>query len=277
MDAFGNTSVMTALADPGKFRHKILVLMTEFSKFGMLFEEHAKDSLEPDDVPVLIGNVARAFCVLLTPFAKHGASASHLQKVTSYKGTSVVMQAFKEIIQKNPIWQRFVNELVSKGAATATWGSKLDELVESLQNTEKFSSAFFAEAASLFPKMKSEMRSGSTDLLEKLLLLKTQTAADEFLGGQMAMRSVSMADALISCLGCFHASKGVLQLVSKLNSFKESNAVDLAKQEIMDVLSSYPRASSELPVPEDAAGRRKNIVQIHDMLQQVGSTWHGNS
>ena len=121
MDAFGNTSVMTALADPGKFRHKILVLMTEFSKFGMLFEEHAKDSLEPDDVPVLIGNVARAFCVLLTPFAKHGASASHLQKVTSYKGTSVVMQAFKEIIQKNPIWQRFVNELVSKGAATATW------------------------------------------------------------------------------------------------------------------------------------------------------------
>ena len=259
--------MMQAMNEPGKYKGKLLELMTAFAALSNHYEVNS-DSPKDDDVPVMLGRIAKAICLLLTPFPKHGCPAD-LQAAQAFKGTNVIMITFRDLLLKHPWWQKACNDLVNKGAATTLYQAKLSEFLQRLESNEQLDAAFIKEVACELPQMKTKMRAGCTDALEKLFLAKLQKTCEEFLCGTSLTGSMGMLEAIASGLALFQQSKGVLQLSNKLMAYKENNLNKLACMELKELCSSYPESQSDLPVPDTAASRKETVSRVLEMCNQV--------
>ena len=268
MDTFGCQAVMQAMNEPNKFRGKLLELMTHFANLSEDYVQHFQDEAREDDLPVLLGMVARAVCILLTPYPQFGAPAD-VSALGEYKNGSVVIGTFKQILSQHTFWLNRCNELVSKGAATTTFQPKMEKYEEALESGLELDAVYIKEIVDTFPEMKNKMRPGCTDQLEKLLTVFLQKQTCQILNNVDTTTSVSMLEAICNGLTTFQQVKGFLQLTCKLQSYKEANLNKLACEEIRLICNKYPEPRADLPVPDTPESRKQILDRISDMLAQV--------
>ena len=263
VECFGCQSFLNALGDPVKHRYKLTLLLEKFADSIATMEKIDEDDLAAgkDALSEVAPHCCAAYrrikmvvhgllgMLSLVPQNK-GCTAADANKLKSYSGKDLLECSCRDILKSTKAWQALFDDLVSKGSSSITMAPELAELTELLEKTEpdQLDADLLSRCATRVPYLKKQMRQGSVSGLEKLLYKKAIMMAQEI--NKLDGLSLSVLDALHSVVSLFRETQGVLQLLSRLDSFRKDKMGSLSTAEVELQLKKYP-ATSEEDVPCD--------------------------
>lgn len=252
MESFGNHAFLQACQDVNKNKSKLTTFLQAFhsvcKKYASAVENDV--SLSEGRLGESMGRITICVKGLLSLVSVSFSDASSSHSLRSYDGECLFMMTLKDLLC-NPQWTRLFDDLVSKGSGTLLHTEELLKLEENMAK-EDISAEDFSACVTRLPILKRAMRAGSTSQLEKVLYKRLVTAGQRLIADQHEKPQMSLVSVVTNGLHLFRETQGVLQLIGKIDAWKQTNMVSLACSELAAIGDVYMEARhNHDEIPED--------------------------
>ena len=184
-----------------------------------------------------ICSVVRAFLVLLSPVPVKNSQAKDATQARKYNGDSLFLSSVRDVLVQNDGWNKLYEDLVLRGASTITMQAELEDLLTQFEE-KAVNLAMLQSILARLPVLKKQTRSGATSSLEKVVYKKVVGVANML--GQCEGLTTGFVTAIGKVLMMFKETPGVLQLLGKVEQYKKQHASELASEEVLAMLKSFP-------------------------------------
>jgi len=213
-----------------------------------------------------ICSIVRAFLVLLTPVPVKNSQAKDATQARKYNGDSLFLCSVRDLLVQNDGWNKLYEDLVLRGASTITMQAELEDLLTQFREKE-VNLAMLQSILCRLPVLKKQTRSGATASLEKVVYKKVVAVANML--GQFEGLTTSFVTAIGKVLMMFKETQGVLQLLGKVEQYKKQHGSELASEEVLAMLKSFP-ADKDVDLPADLEASTQCLVVALRQFETVG-------
>lgn len=270
---FGNPALFDLIQDGNKKRSKLVPLLEGFAKVCLDWEKvlsNPDSGYDTDSFWVSAMDViklcTRGLLTLLSVVPNHlGSSISDCNDLRKYNGSNLFMTRVRDTILETDFWTRLYDDLVSRGTASMKLAPELSLLTERLQ-ASKVDEKTLAQAVARIPEMKKQMRAGACSDIDKVLYKKLVSLSKGVLNKEETDVTMGVLETLISGLGLYKSTEGVLQLLQKLEQYQKKECKALAACEIKFCIEEYP-TSVDADMPEE--GFAKPLAKLAEMCDQL--------
>ena len=257
LDAFGCDAFFTMFSEPQKGAHQqklfclFEVLLQACNSEG--FEEAMQS--EPEGVRDFISRmvfVGKAIAVLFSTRTVHlKAKAADLAELYNYKGKQDFELSIKLMLGQNQMLSSAVDQILKTAGADAKYGHLPQQHIEQLTQALEMDTwpSCLLEATQAWAKLKSQLRSGSTDeLREKLVkvaLVKATNHAD-------LLKNPAACEPLANALSILQSEEGCLDHLHRLRQWMKENSTLLKTGQTKAYFEQLARSAEDFN-PGDGA------------------------
>jgi hypothetical protein len=260
LEALGCDSFLQALRDYGEQQKgkELLIAIC-----GGFLEKHNAAGSKIEELSEQCQAVLRRFrqvcsavIASLHPKPSHlGSSAVDLNAIQKYKGNGLLESAVKQIFTASTkgttnFWQKCLDEVITKGAASISSAPELQELSTFMESVDletviNIDMIGFQNLCSRIPALKKAMRSGLVKEAEKTFQAILLKLAGAIMAStvQDLPRSItgSSVETVVHALEGFQSTPGMLRLAQDLTKWKAKTAKTLAVSELIGYCSKCPK------------------------------------